>query len=171
MASIFGHSIVAYTVSKIFDKKHSKLIVLIAVISAILPDLDVVSFNLGIPYEHPLGHRGFSHSILFAFLWATFMMVVFGKHKRILWFLVVFLSTVSHGILDAMTSGGRGVGFLIPFNNHRFFFPFREIKVSPIGIDKFFSEWGFWVILSELKYIFLPCFIIFAVLAILNKKK
>jgi inner membrane protein len=32
--------------------------------------------------------------------------------------------------------------------------------VSPIGIEQFFSEWGVNVILSELKYIGIPCFII-----------
>jgi inner membrane protein len=62
-----------------------------------------------------------------------------------------------------MTSGGKGVGFLIPFNNERFFFPFRDIKVSPIGVERFFSEWGISVILSEIKYILFPCLIIFVV--------
>lgn len=84
---------------------------------------------------------------------------------------VIFLSTISHGILDAMTSGGKGVGFFIPFNNSRFFFPFREIVVSPIGIEKFFSEWGIKVILSELKYIVLPCFVILIVLFLIKKSK
>ncbi|MGC1204299.1 MAG: metal-dependent hydrolase [Flavobacteriaceae bacterium] len=107
-----------------------------------------------------MGHRGFTHSILFALLWALVLMFAFGKKHRLTWFLVIFLSTLSHGVLDAMTSGGRGVGFLIPFNNIRFFFPFREIKVSPIGIDKFFSSWGFRVILSEIKYIIIPCILI-----------
>jgi len=170
VASVFGHSIVAYTVSKIFDSKHSRLLVFIAIVSAILPDLDVISFNFGIPYEHSLGHRGFSHSILFAFLWAFLITFIFGKHRKKMWFLIIFLSTVSHGILDAMTSGGRGVGFLIPFNNNRFFFPFREIKVSPIGIDKFFSEWGFQVILSEIKYIIIPCIIVLVILHLIRKK-
>tara|TARA_R100001369_G_scaffold4044_8_gene12153 strand:+ start:56088 stop:56330 length:243 start_codon:yes stop_codon:yes gene_type:complete len=76
---------------------------------------------------------------------------------------VLFLSTLSHGVLDAMTSGGKGVGFFIPFDNSSYFFPFREIKVPPIGIEKFFSEWGINVILSELKYIAIPCFIILIV--------
>lgn len=62
-----------------------------------------------------------------------------------------------------MSSGGKGIGFLIPFNNHRFFFPFRGIQVSPLGVSKFFSEWGVQVILSEIKYVFLPCFIILVV--------
>ena len=33
-----------------------------------VPDLDVIAFTLGIPYAHPLGHRGFLHSLLFALL-------------------------------------------------------------------------------------------------------
>ena len=170
MASVFGHSIVGFTISKIIDNRNSKWLLIAAIISTMLPDFDVVGFKLGIPYMHPLGHRGFSHSILFAFLWALFLMFVFGKKNKRIWFFVIFLSTVSHGILDAMTSGGKGVGFFIPFNNHRFFFPFREIKVSPLGIEKFFSEWGIQVILSELKYVFIPCFIIFGIRFLIRHK-
>lgn len=170
MASIFGHSVLGYTITKVLDKKHTKWLVLVAIVSAMLPDLDVLSFSFGIPYEHPLGHRGFSHSILFAFLWAILMTFVFGKKNRALWFAVILLSTMSHGILDAMTSGGRGIGFFIPFNNHRFFFPFREILVSPLGVENFFSTWGYQVILSELKYILLPCLIVLVLLHfIINK--
>jgi inner membrane protein len=44
----------------------------------------------------------------------------------------------SHGILDAMTDGGLGVAFFSPFDDTRCFFPFRPIKVSPIGLS-FFS--------------------------------
>ena len=36
------------------------------VIVSILPDLDVVAFHLGFPYAHDLGHRGATHSLLFA---------------------------------------------------------------------------------------------------------
>ena len=163
MASIFGHSIVGFTLAKILDSRNAKLLLIAAIVSTILPDLDVIGFKFGVSYEHPMGHRGFSHSILFSILWAFILMFLFGKRNKLIWFLVIFLSALSHGILDAMTSGGRGVGFFIPFNNDRFFFPFREIKVSPIGIEKFFSEWGFQVILSELKYVFIPCFIIFGI--------
>ncbi|WP_262891175.1 metal-dependent hydrolase [Psychroserpens algicola] len=84
---------------------------------------------------------------------------------------ILFLSTLSHGLLDAITTGGKGVGFFIPFDNSRFFFPLRVIKVSPIGIEKFFSEWGVNVIVSELKYIAVPCGIILTVLLLLKKSK
>lgn len=163
MASVFGHSIVGFTISKIIDNRNSKLLLIAAIISTMLPDLDVLGFKFGISYSHPLGHRGFTHSILFALLWAIILMYTFGKINKRNWFLVIFLATLSHGILDAMTSGGEGVGFFIPFNNTRYFFPFREIIVSPLGVERFFSEWGVQVILSEFKYIFIPCFIIFGI--------
>ncbi|BAO74942.1 putative membrane protein [Winogradskyella sp. PG-2] len=70
-----------------------------------------------------------------------------------------------------MTSGGKGVGFFIPFENSRYFFPFREIKVSPIGVERFFSEWGVNVLLSELKYIGIPCFIVLAVMFIARESR
>jgi inner membrane protein len=163
MASVFGHAVVGFTFAKVIDKKGLKYLLIAAIFSTILPDFDVLAFRLGIPYEHPFGHRGFTHSILFSLLWALTLMFTLGRKHKLVWFLVIFLSTLSHGVLDAMTSGGRGVGFLIPFNNSRFFFPFREIKVSPIGISEFFSSWGLKVLFSEFKYILIPCFLILLV--------
>ena len=160
MPSLFAHGIVGFTFSKIIDNKRWKWLVIAAVFSAIFPDFDVIAFKLGIPYTHPFGHRGFTHSILFAMIWAFLLMITLGRKNKSIWFLVIFLSTVSHGILDAMTSGGKGVGFFIPFNNERFFFPFREIQVSPIGIERFFSKWGLQVILSEIKFVFIPCLLV-----------
>jgi inner membrane protein len=171
MASIFGHGLVAYTVAKVTDAKTSELLVFLAILSSILPDIDVIGFSIGIDYLHPLGHRGFTHSILFALLWSALLTFFFGKSKKLIFAIVLFISTISHGILDAMTSGGKGVGFFIPFDNSRYFFPFREIKVSPIGIENFFSQWGIRVILSEIIYIGLPCFIILVTLFLIRKRK
>ena len=169
MASIFGHGLVAYTTSRIVDSKSNTLLLFLAILSSIIPDLDVIAFSMGIPYEHPLGHRGFSHSILFALLWSGLLTLLMGRARKFVVFTVLFLSTISHGILDALTTGGRGVGFLIPLDNERYFFPLRVIKVSPIGIEEFFSEWGMRVILSELKYIALPCLIILMVNSLLRR--
>lgn len=169
MASIFGHSVVGFTLSKLIDNKNLKWLLAAAIFSTVLPDFDVISFKLGIAYEAPLGHRGFTHSILFAILWALFLVFTLGKQNKLVWFLVIFLSTASHGILDAMTTGGRGVGFFIPLDNTRFFFPFREIKVSPLGVSEFFSSWGIKVLFSEFKYIVLPSFLIFLVRFLIKK--
>jgi hypothetical protein len=50
-----------------------------------------------------------------------------------------------------MTDGGLGVAFFAPFHNERYFFPWRPIAVSPIGMG-FFSERGLEVIISELHW-------------------
>ena len=70
MASIFGHGVVGFTITKLIGNKQTKWLLLAAILSAILPDFDIIAFKLGIDYQHPLGHRGFTHSILFAMLWA-----------------------------------------------------------------------------------------------------
>ncbi|GAA3562644.1 metal-dependent hydrolase [Snuella lapsa] len=171
MASVFGHSIVGYTITKLIDNQNTKWLLVAAIISAMLPDLDVIGFKLGVPYMHPMGHRGFTHSIVFALIWALVLMLIFGKKHKLIWFLVIFLTTLSHGILDAMTTGGKGVGFFIPFNDNRFFFPLRTIRVSPLGVKRFFSEWGLRVIFSEFKYVFMPCFIIFGIRFLIRPKK
>ncbi|MCD2260712.1 metal-dependent hydrolase [Psychroserpens luteolus] len=171
MASVFGHGLVAYTTAKVLDSKSNTLLVFLAIGSAILPDLDVLSFRFGIDYMHPLGHRGFTHSIVFALTWSVLLAVIFGKTRKLIFAIVIFLSTISHGILDAMTTGGRGVGFFIPFENSRHFFPYRVIEVSPLGIERFFSEWGLRVIVSEFKYIGIPCCIILITLYVFKKRK
>lgn len=170
MASLFGHGLVAYTTSKIIDSKSNRLLLFLAISSAVIPDIDVLAFKFGIPYSHPLGHRGFTHSILFALLWSVSLALIFGKHRKLIFLVVLFLSTISHGLLDAITSGGRGVGFFIPFDNTRHFFSFRPIIVSPLGIENFFSEWGMRVILSELKYIGIPCLVFLFINFILRNK-
>jgi inner membrane protein len=90
MASIFGHSVVAYTVAKVVDSKSSKLLVFLSFGSSVLPDLGVLGFFFGIDYLHPFGHRGFTHSILLTFL--------FGKSRPLIFVVVLFSSTISHGI-------------------------------------------------------------------------
>jgi inner membrane protein len=169
MASLFGHALVGGTLSKILDKKSSRVLFVLAILSVILPDIDVISFKLGYPYEHWLGHRGFTHSILFAVIWSMVLSFLFGKANKQLFFIVLFSSTLSHAILDAMTNGGLGVGFFIPFENTRYFFECRPIQVSPIGIERFFSEWGLRVVMSELIWIGLPCFAVLIVNKIKSK--
>jgi inner membrane protein len=125
----------------------------------LLPDADVISFALGISYYDMLGHRGFTHSILFsiiiAFLIARFALR-YEKAHLLRGFLILFVSSMSHGILDALTNGGLGVGFFIPFTEQRYFFPATPIEVSPIGVRNFLSQRGLEVILSELKTVWIP---------------
>lgn len=157
MASIFAHAVCAVAVSDSLRKKQiPRRLWLLAIISAILPDIDVIGFAWGIEYGDVLGHRGFTHSLFFAALWAGLLALWLFKEERYLVFTILFFVTASHGVLDAMTNGGLGIAFLSPFDNTRYFFDFRPIQVSPIGIQAFFSEWGLRVIQSEVIWVGLP---------------
>jgi inner membrane protein len=70
-----------------------------------------------------------------------------------------------------MTSGGLGVAFFSPWDNTRYFLPWRPIKVSPIGIENFFSEWGWKVIKSELVWIGLSAIIYIIIMKVFHPKK
>jgi inner membrane protein len=133
---------------------------LLSVLCSILPDVDVLGFPLGIRYQDMLGHRGLSHSLVFAIivsLIVTFLAFprVRRKWARFLLFSYFFAVTASHGVLDAMTDGGLGIAFFAPFDDTRYFFPFRPIKVSPIGLA-FFSARGLDVVWSELLWVCIP---------------
>ena len=112
-----------------------------------------------------------THSIFFAAVIAALFTLLFFKkdNKKLLIFFYLFLATVSHGLLDAMTTGGEGVAFFSPFENSRYFLPWREIKVSPIGASKFFSEGGLRVIKSELIWIGIPSVILLSFSYVLKK--
>src|SRR5919106_5642917 len=116
-----------------------------AICSAI-PDIDVIGFQFGINYGDLFGHRGFTHSVFFAALISSLLTIFIAralseqKGRRYPIFPFLFLCTVSHGILDAFTDGGLGVAFFSPFSNARYFFPWRPVQVSPIGIRGFSSR-------------------------------
>ena len=66
------------------------------------------------------------------------------------------MATASHGFLDAMTDGGLGIAFFSPFDNDRYFLPWRPIHVAPIGISRFFTTRGLAVMRSEFLWIWVP---------------
>jgi len=129
---------------------------------AAAPDLDVVAFAFGIPYEHRFGHRGFSHSLLAAGLCAVAVWAWRYPSVRPLtarwWALLlwIFAATASHGLLDAFTNGGRGIGFLIPFDDRRYFFPWRPLQVSSLNPLDFLTRHALDVFGRELLWVWLP---------------
>jgi inner membrane protein len=146
----------------------------LGVLCAIAPDADVAAFALGIPYEHPLGHRGLSHSLAFAaVLAAVATLAAFPRARagfsRARAFAYLFLATASHGLLDACTDGGLGVALLAPFSDARFFAPLRPIEVSPIGVARFFSERGARILANEALWVGLPS-ALFAAAAVLVRR-
>lgn len=136
-----------------------------------IPDLDVAAFRLGIPYAAQFGHRGFTHSILFAcglaLLGIALTRYLRSTPQKV--FLFLFVAIASHGLLDACTNGGLGIAFLWPFSDARFFAPFRPIQVSPIGIQHVLSAHGLAVFRSELMWVWLPCFSAAAVVVVCRR--
>jgi len=165
MPTIVTHGFVATMLGKSFavGRPPARFWILSALCS-VLPDADVLGFPLGIRYEDMLGHRGLSHSLAFALvLSCAVAFLAFPRlperWTRFLLFSYFFVVTASHGALDAMTNGGLGIAFFAPFDNTRYFFPFRPVKVSPIGLS-FFSARGLDVIWSELLWLWVPATII-----------
>ena len=161
MASVISHAVAAAAIGCAAGPPEAPGRFWAAVIAcAVIPDLDAIGFRLGIPYGSVFGHRGITHSILFALLTAAVAMAVTASgtpaefRNRVL--LTFCLAALSHGLLDAATNGGLGVAFFSPFSNHRYFFPLRVIEVSPIGIRPFFSARGLEVLRSEAVWIWLP---------------
>ncbi len=163
MASAFTHAFTGLALGRIFTgASMPPRFWILAAICGMLPDIDSVGFMLGVPYESLWGHRGVVHSLLFALMTGVAVTTLAFGDRAVLsggwWQLVIFffVVTASHSVLDAMTTGGLGVAFFAPFNNTRYFFTVRPIRVSPIGIASFFSERGLRVILSELIWVWLP---------------
>jgi inner membrane protein len=123
---------------------------------ALLPDADVLGLSFGLADHGPYGHRGYSHSLLFAATIAGIAFWVARKWGTRPWFtaLLAFLAVTSHGILDAMTYRTRGIPFLWPFDEMRVTFPWRPIPPAPTGMG-FFSKRGLEVVAVEMVY-FMP---------------
>ncbi len=138
---------------------------LLCIILAILPDADVISFKFGIPYESQWGHRGFTHSLAFAVIMGILSTFLFKEKKKSV-FLLATLSTFSHPLSDMLTNGGLGVALWWPIDTGRYFFPWRPIEVSPIGIGNFLGLRGLQVLASEVVVMWLPLMF----LAILTKR-
>jgi inner membrane protein len=144
--------------SKIIPKR----LLIAGVVASILPDLDVLAYQFGIPYTSVYSHRGFTHSIEVA-LAIAILAAFAARHLKATAtsaFLFIFAAALSHGVLDSFTNGGSPIAFLWPFSDERFFAPWRMIEVSPIGITPLFSARGVRVLASELLWVWFPAVIV-----------
>ncbi|MCZ6773000.1 MAG: metal-dependent hydrolase [Proteobacteria bacterium] len=163
MATVITHAIAAGALSTIAPRAlpRARLALTLAILSA-APDVDVIGLHYGIAYGDQLGHRGFTHSILFAVI-AAFVapFIAFPRIPRLsrTWWILVwllFVATVSHGILDAFTDAGLGIGFFIPFDDTRYFAPWRPLATSPLSIDAFVNGPAGQILIIELIWVGLP---------------
>lgn len=105
----------------------------LAVILPLLPDLDVFSTA---PYNSPLGHRGVTHSLLFAMAAGLIAARIVARPFRRQWWMLAglyFAVVASHGLLDALTRGGEGIPFFWPLGDR--YGNWGPIPVSDIAFD------------------------------------
>jgi inner membrane protein len=168
MPTIFTHAVAAAAIGTVIvPAKTSARVWIVGILCAMLPDLDVIAFPLGISYSDMLGHRGLTHSIAFALalsllaIGLAFRGTAFERTRWRIW-LFLFVATLSHGVLDALTNGGNGIAFFAPFNAERYFFPVTPIAVSPIGFG-FVSERGLRVLANEFGWVWIPSLAVAAI--------
>ncbi len=163
MSTIFTHPVVPLAIGVgmrvgLGSRVVSAKLIAVGCLFSILPDVDVIGFNFGVSYYSPFGHRGFTHSIIFALVCALFAAQVhtWFKVPRISTFLFLSLAMISHAVLDALTYGGLGVGAAWPFNHERYFFPWRPLPVSPVSAKYFFNSWGMLIFKAEVIRVWVP---------------
>lgn len=174
MASLFSHVAAAGAIGQAAPEQYRKdwRFWYMAALCSCLPDVDVAGFRFGIHYEDLWGHRGLTHSVLFAAALGTLAAARFRPDwKRGGWKLAALFAVIaaSHGFLDAFTNGGHGVAFFSPFDATRYFFPWTPIEVSPIGASRFFSPRGLAVILSELRWVWLPSLALGGAISVIHR--
>lgn len=158
MPSVFTHAAVPLALWCASERgRVSARLLGAGVAAAMLPDADVLAFALHVPYADAFGHRGASHSLLFAGLLAALALLLHrplhaGRRQALVF---VFACALSHPLLDAFTSGGLGVALWWPWSDARLFAPWRPIRVSPFA-NAFFSARGLQTVLSELRWVWLP---------------
>lgn len=162
MATIFSHPVPVLAVGTLFlSVKHPIRLLTLGAVCSVVPDLDIIGYEIGIPYKNMFGHRGISHSILFALIFAAALVYFFFRHdssRRDCWMalLYLFFATLSNAIFDALTNGGLGVAFFAPFWNERFFFPWQPVVVSSMGFNAASDPWPSDVRRSEFIWIWAP---------------
>ena len=164
MPTVVSHAIADVAVTSLNGRALPGRFVVACALCSMVPDADVIGFRFGVHYGDVLGHRGLTHSVAFAAAIALLIVAAgafsnVGRRRAWAW---LFVGIVSHGVLDAATNGGLGVAFWAPFDNTRYFLPWRPILVSPIGLTRVFSDRGAAVLFSELLWVWLPSAMVLA---------
>lgn len=118
---------------------------------ATFPDADVLARPLGATTGSAWLHRGALHSFALAAAAAALALLLAGGlgRSRLRLLATAFLVAASHGLLDALTTGGAGVMFLWPAGLERFLAPWSLVPAAPMGL-RLVSSRGAEVLLREL---------------------
>jgi inner membrane protein len=139
------HIVLGATIGEaLAGKSLGKKAMLIGAIAQSLPDIDFILSIWLRPVDNLLAHRGFTHSILFGLIicllagviasaWSVKTPTNGNGMTRTQWMVFFGVELGVHLFLDGLNN--YGVGWLEPFNSHRF--AFDVIYVA----DPFYSVW------------------------------
>ena len=122
----------------VLGKKAGNKAIVWGAIGGLVPDLDVLVTPFFNEADALFIHRGFSHSLVFAFLLSPLLgWLAYRIHRKktsiskFEWMNLIFWSAFTHPILDYFTTYGTGA--FLPFSNYR-------VEFSTIGIvDVFYT--------------------------------
>jgi inner membrane protein len=170
MPSIFAHAVAgaALATAAFLPRSVPRRVWITGAVVAALPDVDAIGRPFGnLAFEALLGgHRGFTHSVMFALAfsamvtWGFFRTPQWTPLRRRLW-AAFALAVASHGVLDALSTIGNGVAFWAPFSWIHYEFgwqPLGEIGPGPRGPERAFD-----VVANELVWVGLPSLMVVAI--------
>jgi inner membrane protein len=165
MCTVMTHAVVGLGLGKLFTGRRMPFLFWeMAAVLAALPDIDVLTFQFGIKYDTPYGHRGCTHSLAFALIVSFGVtLLTYRRLAAIKWWYLwpfFFIALASHGFLDAFTDGGYGIEFFWPFDTRRFFFPWRPLRVPHFGAKLFLTQEGIERFGSELIWVWCPTILV-----------
>ena len=135
---------------------------LAAAMIALAPDLDVVGRAFGIPHQALLGHRGISHSLLFALLLALLAWTAMPRDRPGWSLAFLFAAAASHGLADMYTHGSKGIMLWWPLGEARYEWQFQPIEASGILARSITGGSLPGILLAELLWLVLPAFLLAA---------
>ena len=178
MPSIIAHAVAgaALATAALSPRPVHRRVCITGAVLAAVPDIDAIGRPFGNLAIETLfgGHRGFTHSVVFAVLlgaivaWGLFRAPQWTGFHRRLW--VAFaLAMASHGVLDALSTIGNGVAFWAPVSWAHYEFtwqPLGEIGPGPRGRERAFA-----IVANELLWVGLPALIVVAIAHVTRRSR
>jgi len=126
-----------------------RTLLLCCLLLPMLPDADVV-MHTWVKYGHPLGHRGFTHSLLFCIVVGIVVALLLAWRRKlardrasVVKASALFITLLaSHALTDSMTTGGKPPMLMWPLSTEGTWAPSRVIPVSPMGKNLLRTEWN-----------------------------
>ena len=166
LAAVVSHVLVSGAVAALFRpaRRVPRRYWTAAALVATIPDLDFFFLALGARYRGMWGHRGITHSLLFAVAAAALATFWVRRRDRSIpagrIFAVLLLAAASHGFLDGLMASGVGVAYFAPFSAARYTLPWRPIRVPPPSENPLLNLGGIRVTASEIMWLWVPSLVL-----------